>query len=574
MTIKLKLNTVHMNLSCLEVYICASLRQQPKQITMMSLSKCAVLSLLIAAFCCNIPVSAQYDVLDLYMTRTVQLKKFTGTVLMAEGDEIIYRKAFGPANEKGNELNDVESVYRIGSITKSFTSVLIMQLAEQGKIKLDDKLSIYYRNFPRSEEVTIRQLLSHTSGIPEYTTLPDFAEWKYDKISPLDLVDKLKHVPFTFEPGERFGYSNTNYIFLGIILEEIYKKPYELIVLNQICEPAGMTKTGSNLDKRNLNLSEGLTPTRDGYKSEKPVNASVPFAAGTLYSTTDDMLIFSRKLHSGYFFAEKATLTEMTTPVNDMYALGIYKSTMAGLEGIGHNGGIDGYAAQWLYFPEKDLTLITLSNNMTADHAAVGEAMVKTFLREPIEIPAERKLIVLPEATLQKYVGSYELAPNFLIEITIDNGGLKAQATGQSAFDLYAQSETEFYAIVAVLEITFHADEESPAKALTLEQGGQKTYAKRFEIKDLSIQIPEAKLQRLVGTYELQPGFNLEIKLEAGKLMGQATGQPPFELYGESDTRFFATVAPIDLEFEIGDDGKAEALNLSQGGNIMRALKL
>ncbi len=548
-------------------------RSNQNTIRMKTLLRLAVLSLALATYC-NHPVAAQSELLDLYMSRTVQLKKFTGTVLMAEGDKVIFRKAYGPANEKGDKMNDVESAYRIGSVTKTFTSVLIMQLAEQGKLTLEEPLAKYYKNFPRSEEVTIRHMLSHTSGIPEYTSLPDFDSWKYDEITPLNLVTKLQKVPFTFEPGERFGYSNTNYIFLGMILEEIYQKPFEMIVMQQICKPAAMTNTGSDLGRRNLKLSEGLTPTREGNTAEKPVDTSVPFAAGALYSTVDDMLKFSRMLHSGGFFVDKATLQEMTTAVNDMYALGIYQNTIAGLKGIGHNGGIDGYAAQWFYFPEKDLTLITISNNMTADHAAVGEAMVKTFLGEPIEIPAERKLLVLPEATLQKYVGSYELAANFLIDISIENGGLRAQTTGQRAFDLYAQSETEFYAIVAILEISFIAGDDGMAKALTLDQGGQKTYAKRFEIKDLSIQIPEAKLKRLVGTYELQPGFNLEIKLEDGKLMGQATGQPAFELYSESDTRFFATVAPIDLEFEIGDDGKAEAVTLNQNGNVMKAPRI
>ncbi len=519
-------------------------------------------------------LSAQTDLLDLYMARMTQMKKFTGTVLLAEGDNIYYRKAFGPANAKGNIMNTTESVYRIGSITKTYTSVLILQLAEQGKLTLDDPLSKYVKNFPKADKITVKQLLTHTSGIPNYSALPDLESWHYKPITPDSLVNKVRNLPFAFQPGEGYGYSNTNYIFLGMILEQIYGDKYENIVLKQICKPAGMSHTGSNLNRKNLNLSEGLTPTRSGYASVPQVHTSVPFAAGALYSNVDDMLLFSRKLTSGGFFADSTTLTTMTTPEVDFYALGVYEGSIAGLKGFGHNGGIDGYAAQWFYFPEKDLTLITISNNMSADHAAVGETIVKSFLGEPVVIPEERKVLVLPDSTLQKYVGSYELAADFLIDITIDNGGLRAQATGQSSFELYAQSDTVFYAVIAVAEITFHPGPDGIAKALTLDQNGERLKAKRFEIKDLTIQIPIAKLERLAGTYELREGFNLEIKIEGDKLIAQASGQQPFELYAEDETRFFATAAPIDLVFEIGKDGKASSVTLDQNGFVIKAERL
>jgi CubicO group peptidase (beta-lactamase class C family) len=528
--------------------------------------------LCVLAAAVSLSANAQYDVLDLYMTRMASMRKFTGTVLLAEGNKVLYHKSVGPAKAAADKANTNESAYLIGSVTKTFTATLVLRLAEQKRLTLDDALHKYLPTFPRSEEVTIRHLLSHTSGIPSYTELSDFNEWKYQRTVALEIIDRVAPLSYRFDPGTYYEYSNTNYILLGHIIETVTGKPWDIVMREGITGPLNMEHTGTDPNRRGLKLSEGLTASREGYASVPMVHPSVPGAAGALYSTTTDLLKFSRALHSGQLFAERQTLTLMTTPVKDSYGLGIYRSKVAGMDGIGHNGGIDGYAAQWVYFPEKDLHLITLSNNMTADHAAVGEAMVRTYLGETIEIPAERKLLHVKEDILERYVGAYELATDVLLDIYIENGGLKARATKQDAFDLYAQSDSSFYALVAVIDITFHMGDDGKASALTLEQGGAKIKARRFVLPDLRLQLPEAKLKRLEGTYEIQPGFNLEISVKDGKLMAQATGQPSFELFAESDTRFFATEAFIDVEFEI-KGGKATAVTLNQAGHVMRAEK-
>ncbi|MCA1752534.1 MAG: beta-lactamase family protein, partial [Flavobacteriales bacterium] len=311
--------------------------------------------------------SAQYENLNEYLDRMTELKKFTGTVMIATDDKTLFEKATGPATADGVLMNATNSVYRIGSITKSFTSVLILKSVEAGKMSLDDKLSTWHPEVTNADKVTVRQLLSHTSGNASYTDLPDMAEWKYDDNSVADIIIRFRGLKSEFEPGTRFKYSNSNYFLLGSILEKIYEKPYAEITAAMITEPLGMRQTGVDSEANGVELSTGLSPNIDGWKQVPPVHPTVPYAEGALYSSVSDLHTFSAALFGNRIFAKKATLSDMQTPVIGTYALGLFESEVAGEKALAHNGGIDGYSSTWLYFPERGLHIISLSNSMLSD---------------------------------------------------------------------------------------------------------------------------------------------------------------------------------------------------------------
>lgn len=516
--------------------------------------------------------SAQYDNLNDYLDRMTALKKFTGTVMIATDDKILFEKATGPATADGDRMNEANSAYRIGSITKSFTSVLVLKSVEAGKISLDDKLSTWHPEVNNADKVTVRQLLSHTSGIASYTDLPDMAEWKYEDNAVDVMIIRIRGLKPEFEPGKKHKYSNSNYFLLGSVLEKIHKKPYATLIDEMITEPLGMRRTGIDPDAKRVDLSMGLSPQINGWKAVPPVHMSVPYAAGALYSTVNDLHTFSAALFGNRIFEKEATLTEMKTPVIGTYGLGLFESEVADEKAVAHNGGLDGYSSVWLYFPERGLHIISLSNSLLSDHASVTDAALRVHRGEKVEIPTARQATVLPAEVLRRYAGSYALEAGFLLDVAAGGGGLSCQVPGQERVHLQAATDTVFFSDIHNLEITFHmAEDGKSVRELTLEQGGHSFKGQPFNLPDQIFKVDEKKLQKLTGVYEIQPGFDLTISLHDGVLTGQATGQGAFELIAENETRFFATVAPIDIEFETDKKGFAEAITLRQAGQVLHA---
>lgn len=537
----------------------------------MRLRLLCTLTLLSALLICR-ESSAQYENLNAYLDRMVELKKFTGTVMIATDDKILFERAVGPATADEERLNEPTSAYRIGSITKSFTSALVLKTAEAGKISLDHKLSKWHPEVTNAENVTIRQMLSHTSGIASYTDLPDLAEWKYEDNTTADMIIRIRDLKSQFEPGTQHKYSNSNYFLLGSVLEKIYEKPYAQLIEEMITEPLGMRRTGINPEEQRIELSMGLSPQINGWKPVPPVHMSVPYAAGALYSTVNDLHTFSVALFGNRIFEKEATLTEMQTPVIGTYALGLFESEVAEEKAVAHNGGIDGYSSVWLFFPERRLHIISLSNSFLSDHASVTDAALRVHRGEEVEIPPARQAKILPSEILKRYTGSYALDAGFLLDVSAGGGGLTCQVPGQERVHLQAASDSVFFSQIHNLEIEFHmtADGQS-VRDLTLKQGGYSFVGEPFNLPDKIFKVDEETLQKLTGVYEIQPGFELTITVSDGTLMGQATGQGAFELIAESKTRFFATVAPIDIEFETDKNGYAEGMTLKQAGQVLHA---
>jgi len=511
-----------------------------------------------------------YDQLDEYLEAMAKQKKFIGDVLLAKGEKVVYHKAVGSAG--GENMNTTDSQFLIGSITKTFTAIAIMQLAEEGKVSLSDPLSKYLSLFPNSENITVKHLLTHKSGIKSYTELPEMNEWKYNKISPIGIIEKIMDLPLAFEPGSMYSYSNSNYIILGLIIQQVSGMSYPDYLAANIFPKAGMTHSGMEYASAQ-NLSQGLSPTADGWQIEPKVHPSVPYAAGALYSNSQDMLQFSNAFFSGVFFNQSSTVDRMINFDDGFYGLGVYTEELDGHFFIGHNGGVDGYSSSWKYFEDFDLHMIILSNTFFSETKQVSTAALDAFEGKPVELPKERKVIDLSVEKIKKYEGRYELQRGFDIDVFLQGQKLFARATGQNEFELYAESDTSFFAMVTAIEIDFRIDEKNnEVKGLTLFQGGGEFFAPKAEENEKKvIDLDLADLSAVTGSYELQPGFLLKIFLDHGNLHGQATGQEAFELYPESRSSFFTIGEGIEIEFQFDENGDNESLILYQGGGAYSA---
>lgn len=289
--------------------------------------------------------------------------RFMGAVLVAKGDEIVFEQAYGWADVEWQVPNTTEGRFRVGSITKQFTAAAILRLQEQGRLRLDDSLAKYVPDAPESwRPITLRLLLHHTSGIASFKSLPDYAELQR---APLDLargIERLKELPSEAPPGENYHYSNTGYLMLGYVIEQVSGQSYATFLREQFLQPLGLHDTDCDANLTILpKRVNGYTFIGGQLRNAPYIDMSVPQAAGALHSTTHDLWRWTRALFGGRVLSAES-LAEMTTPGRGDYGLGVVVRTVEGRKVVEHAGNIHGFNAHLAYYPESRVTVIVLGN--------------------------------------------------------------------------------------------------------------------------------------------------------------------------------------------------------------------
>ncbi len=300
---------------------------------------------------------------------------------------------------------------------------------------------------------------------------------------------------------------------------------------------------------------------------------SIPFSAGSLYSTTEDLLRWEQGLFGGKVLSA-ASLTKMTTPFKNDYACGVAAHTVNGHKVIDHDGGIEGFNTRLAYYPDDKVTVVALGNLNGDAPEQIATRLGALALGEKVELPSERKEITVAPALLQQYVGTYELGPKINMMITVVEGQLVSQVSGQGKVPLFPRAENRFFSKVVDAEIEFGRDEKGAVSYLVLHQGGRDTKAPRTSDKVVErkeISIAPKLLAPYVGTYQIQAGFDLVITLENDQLVSQATGQGKLPLFAESETKFFLKVVDAQIEFVKDDKGAVTSLILRQGAAEIKA---
>ncbi|MHB1857048.1 MAG: serine hydrolase [Acidobacteriaceae bacterium] len=404
----------------------------------------------------------------------VASKTFMGTVLVSKDGKLLINQGYGFADLEWNVPNVPEAKFRLGSVTKQFTAASILLLQERGKLKIEDPVSKYVPDSPATwKNITIFNLLTHTSGIPNFTSFPDYGPTEWKDTTPTELLARFRDKPLDFEPGTKFRYSNSGYIVLGYILEKVSGQTYADFLQKNIFVPLGMVDTGVDnnaviLPKR----AQGYSPFDKGIRHAGYTSMTIPFSAGAIYSTTGDLLKWEQGLFGGKVLTP-ASLAKMTTPFKDNYGFGLMIRTENGHKTINHGGGIEGFNTSLAYYPEDKLVVIVLGNLNGSAPYQIAADLGKLALGEQVTLPSERKEIQVPAKILNDYVGTYQLAPNFSITMTVENGQLMTQATGQPKFPLFAESDTKFFLKVVDAEVEFFRDPTTHAVThLTLYQNG------------------------------------------------------------------------------------------------------
>jgi CubicO group peptidase (beta-lactamase class C family) len=509
----------------------------------------------------------------------VTAKQFMGSVLVARGDDVLLDKGYGFADLEWDIPNTPTTKFRLGSVTKQFTAASILLLEERRKLSVNDTVKKYMRDAPPAwDKITIFNLLTQTSGIPNFTSFPDYASLEPFAATPEQLVTRFRDKPLDFQSGEKWSYSNSGYVLLGYLIEKISGESYAKFVQENIFTPLGMKDSGYDSN------SAIVAHRAKGYQMgpEGPVHAgyldmSILLSAGGLYSTTEDLLRWVQGLFGGKLLSA-ASLEKMTTPYKDDYAFGLLVHTAGGQKVVEHTGGLEGFNTIVRYFPEDKLTVIVLSNFNGPPTDIAGKLSILAHGAN-VTLISERKEVRVDPKLFDGFVGRYELAPSVVMTVTSDGDRLMTQINGQPKLEILAEGEHDYFAKAVDAQITFVTDAQGRAIELILHQNGRDQHAERIgdapppkEHKEVAV---DPKLfDGYVGSYELAPSFILTVTRQGDHLFVQATGQPNVEIFAEGDRDYFYKVVDAQITFVTNAEGRATGLILHQNGRALSAKRM
>ena len=406
--------------------------------------------------------------LDNYFDVLEKNNKFMGSVAVAKNGELIYTKTVGLADVENNIKANQHTKYRIGSISKSFTAVLVLKAVEEEKVKLDQSIFKWFPKIKKSKKITIKQLLTHRSGIHNFTENKSYSLWNTQSKTEKEMIAIIVNGGTDFKPGSKAQYSNSNFVLLSFILEKIYRKSYTELIQEYIAEPIGLSNTYV-FGKINTSLNE----SKSYFFSEKwnvanETDSSIPLGAGALTSTPTDLVLFLDALFNGKLINRESL--ELMKTMRDGYGIGFFQIPFYSSLGYGHTGGIDGFNSIYSYFEEEDLSYALVSNGTNFSTNDVSIAVLSAVFEKEFDVP-EFSTFNLNSEDLDKYLGVYS-SKDIPIKITFTKDGntLIGQGTGQPALVLEASEQNIFKFYQAGIMFEFFPKK----KTLVLFQNGKK----------------------------------------------------------------------------------------------------
>lgn len=408
--------------------------------------------------------------------------KFNGSVLVTKNGKILLDAGFGYKSLSDSSLNQSRTIFQIGSVTKQFTAAAVLRLQEQNKLNVQDKISKYFPDFPKGDSITIENLLNHTSGIFNYTNDPAFMQSEALKsISEKKMIALFKNKPLNFSPGSQWAYSNSGYMLLGYIIQKVAGKPYEQVIRETIFSPLDMTSSGFNFTVlQSPDKATGYFFISGTENNEATiVDSTVSFAAGAIYSTTGDLYKWYKGLMSGKIITQ-ASLDKATTPFKNNYGYGLAIDSAFNKRTISHSGGIFGFSSNLTIIPEDDACIVMLNNFGNPSIGKITKDILAVLYDQPYHLPALKKEVSLSANILNKYIGEYQLAPQFSIIFTVEDGKLFGTPTAQPRAQLYAQREDLFFLKIVDADVEFKKDSAGKVTELVLTQGGKSQIGKKI----------------------------------------------------------------------------------------------
>ncbi|SKB83974.1 serine hydrolase [Maribacter arcticus] len=551
--------------------------------------------------------------LDELLNQYLDYGKFNGSVLVADQGKVMYKKGFGMANMEWDIPNKPNTKHRLGSVTKQFTAMLILQLVAEGKIDLQTPITTYLPDYPKEngDKITTHHLLTHSSGIPNYTAFPDFfAAESRNPYTPDQFVKKFEDKELEFTPGEKFNYSNSGYFLLGVLIEKLSGKTYEEMLHEKIFTPLGMHDTGYDNHKDILkNRATGYEKNGTSFINSAYLDMSIPYAAGSLYSTVEDLYLWDQALYTTTLLPQKYMDLFFTPYIaafgNSQYAYGwgvgkeVIGNTTDSITVISHGGGINGFNTNISRSPSNKSLVVLLNNTGGAPLGEMTRSIIGIMHGKTYDIP--KKSLAYDFLNVIKSKGIKAGLAYYNTNKEGDNFELNENEMNQIGYQLMGNGTVEEAA--QVFKLNIDAFPKSPnaydsygeaLMKLDDTKGAITNYKKSIEInpanqngidmlKKLGVNtndlvkevvVPEAILKTYIGVYELTPDFKITISKEGNQIKAQATGQPMADIYPKSNEEFYLKVVTAQVIFNKGENGEIESLTLFQGGQEMMGKKM
>ena len=419
-----------------------------------------LLAVLVSAASAQAPSDRLKQVVQPY----ADAQMFMGSVLVAKNGKIIFSQSYGMADLEWSVPNSATTRFNIASMTKQFTAASILLLEDRGKLKTDDLVRKYLSEAPASwDKITIYHLLTHTSGIRE-----DAAEYEPGTPDKLVFSDK----PLNFQPGEKWEYTNKGYIVLGYLLERINGQTYEEFVHENIFKPLGMNDSGllSNVTVIPRRAT-GYWPGNNGIENADRPDPRMHFSAGSLYSSSEDLLRWNEGLFGGKVLTH-ASLRKMTTPFKGDYACGLYVKRVNGHLMIEHDGNNIGFNSDMAYYPEDRIAVIVLANLNGTITGEMTKALAAVAHGEIPPTPSVHKEIFLSREVLARYAGTYQF-PRYSLRMVPERNYLLVEFDKGGTLAVFPESDTKFFSKPWPTRFEFSKNEHGEFTILRRYQGGR-----------------------------------------------------------------------------------------------------
>ncbi len=425
---------------------------------------------------------------DQYMNEFNTQYPFSGSILISHKGKVVLRKAYGKAYYEKNISNTPDTKYTLASVTKQFVAVGIMMLQEQNKLNVNDPISKYIPGYPNGNNITIHNLLTHTSGIGEYLNYSFiFTKEAKRHYSVDEIIELFKNKPIQFKPGEKFAYCNSNYVLLGRIIQNISNKPCEDFLRDNIFKPLKMKNTGFYLDAANVtNKAEGYLRTEDGVikcsDTDDFMDLSSAYTPGGMYSTVDDLYLWNKALNSNKLL-KKESLDKINTPyTKDLnYGYGVMVNNTHDKKCIYHSGGLPGVENHFFRYIDDDTCIIILSNLPSAGCLSIEDNLYSILYKGKFETPKTYTEITLDTKVLDSFTGMYEVAPDDVYKVTREGNKLYIQETDDDKLRLHSFSQNEFFYKIRNEEVEFKNIENEKAMTLVTKSEGRVFEYKRIK---------------------------------------------------------------------------------------------
>lgn len=408
--------------------------------------------------------------IDSLMTYLYANGKFMGSLALREKDKVVFSKAYGYSDADHEVPASSKTKYKVGSITKMFTACVIFQLVEEKKLKLETKLSEFFPKIKNADKITISQMLNHSSGIYNFTNDSTFVYTS--QLLRRDMLERLYKYEPAFEPGTKADYSNTNYILLGYIIQDITHKSYKENVGTRIIKKIGLKNT-YYFGKINPKKNEAYSYTNEtgAWERTPEWHESIAGAAGALQSTPEDLTQFITALFNGKVISAESLA--LMTMMDNGYGKGVVNFPFGERKFFGHNGGIESFISTVGYYPKDNFAVAMVTNGLDIDFNEVMLGVLSCYYKLPYRFPSFNAITVSDDI-LKKYEGNYQTKDlPFTINVLLVKGQLRVHADEQGTFYITPVSDNEFIHDASGVKITF-----SPT-GFTLEQNGTSTFFKK-----------------------------------------------------------------------------------------------